>query len=495
MSAVRLLAIAALALGGTLSAAPRAAWAEEAPPQVLAAPLSSGDVPDDLKRARNLAILPFKNQVVRLSDLFAPEGPPGSQPGVDAVEAMVVRALQQQAFVAVRDVADVRQALADDSSVAAQSQLAQQLYRLGLDLYWSLAPGRAADKLQQAVRTWRELYQDVFDPKPCADAQFMHGVALVDSGRAAEGHIVLKDAFALQTDRRFRSRFFPAAIESALAAALADFLSTGDPLRVYGDSARMAGLARRLSVGWLVTGAVRSTDHGPEVWIAVYSAQRRLYEAELRVPLADLSARLEPFLSRWLACTPIAETRPVAPVLDTLRVDMSGVYSPFLRQPTRRSFQSLGFSLGVAHEFRSNLEWFSRIALITSISDPYHDLLRSFNAVRAMAGLGATWRRGPLRLFAQAGLDAQLLGSFETSVDPDCKLFGTSHRLCDRSTVLNLGQSVLAGVNAGAGIQVHLGRDFLISLRASISNYFLPLDGTDRLNLPIAAELGLGYRL
>jgi hypothetical protein len=32
-------------------------------------------------------------------------------------------------------------------------------------------------------------------------------------------------------------------------------------------------------------------------------------------------------------------------------------------------------------------------------------------------------------------------------------------------------------------------------LRLSLSNYFLPLDGTDRLNLPLAAEFGLGYRL
>ncbi len=461
-------------------------------PAVVTAPLLSGDVPDDQKRPRTVAILPFRDQAVRLADLFASEIPAAA---VDRLETKVAQALAAEAFVSARDVGEVRQTLADDHAVASQGQLAQQLYRIGLDLYWSLAPGRAAVKLQQAVAAWRELYQDVFDPKPCADAQFMYGVALVDSGRTAEGHIALKDAFALQTDRHFRPNFFPPPVERALTAALADFLSTGDPLRTYGDSARMAQLARRLGVAWLVVGALRRSENGPEVWLAVFSAQRRLYEAEMRVPIDEFESRLQPFLSRWLACAPIAEARPPVHVVDTLRTDLSVAYAPFLRQPTRTAFQSIGFSVGVAHEFRSNLEWFSRLALHTSITDPYRDLLRSFNSVRASVGLGATVTRGPLRFFAQAGLDAQLLGSFEASVDPDCKLFGTDHRLCDRSKVTNLDQNVLAGVQAALGIQLHLGRDFLLGLRASMANYFLPLDGTDKLNLPIGAELGLGYRL
>ncbi len=461
-------------------------------PAVVAAPLLAGDVPDEVKRARSVAILPFKNQAVRLADLFAAEAQAGA---IEGLETRVAQALVAEAFVSGRDVGEVRLTLADDHAVASQGQLAQQLYRLGLDLYWSLAPGRAAVKLQQAVAAWRELYQDVFDPKPCADAQFMYGVALVDSGRTAEGHIALKDAFALQTDRRFRPNFFPPPIERALTAALADFLSTGDPLRAYGDSARMAQLARRLGVAWLVVGALRQGEHGPEVWLGVFSAQRRLYEAEIHVPVDEFEVRLQPFLSRWLACAPIAEARPAARIADTLRTDLSAAYAPFLRQPTRTAFQSVGFSVGIAHEFRQNLEWFSRLALHTSITDPYRDLLRSFNSVRAVVGLGATISRGPLRFYVQAGLDAQLLGSFEASVDADCKLFGTDHRLCDKGKVTNLDQSILAGVQGAAGVQLHLGRDFLLGLRGSIANYFLPLDGTDKLNLPAGIELGLGYRL
>jgi hypothetical protein len=124
--------------------------------------------------------------------------------------------------------------------------------------------------------------------------------------------------------------------------------------------------------------------------------------------------------------------------------------------------------------------------------------MNSFNRwmrLCALLGLGATMRSGPLRLFAQVGIDAHALGSFQASTDPDCKLFGTAHRLCSRSQVLDLDQQVLFGVNAAVGSQLHLGRDFLLSLRASLSNYFLPLDGTDRLNLPLAIELGLGYRM
>jgi hypothetical protein len=439
-------------------------------------------------------VLPFKSQLVSTGDLFAAEPPRRPTSEADTLQADVARLLAAEPYTVVRDVADVRRMLMDDAALVAVTQSAQQAYRVGLELYLSLAPARAADKLAQAVRVYRDSLYDVFDPRPFADAQFMLGVALVDSGRAAEGHIALKDAFALQPERRFRANFFPPVVATALQSALTDYLQTTDPLRVYGDPQRMVQVAKRLGVRWLVVGAVRPAVPSPELWVAVFSAERRAFEAELRVGLSEAPRRLQPFLSRWLACAPIVETRPAQPRRDTMAVDMSAVYAPFLRQPTRRDFHSMGFAVGIAHEFRSNLQWFSRVSLHTSLPDPYRDLLRAFNSIRAVVGLGATVRTGPLRLYAQAGLDAHVLGSFQASTDADCKLLGVQHPLCARAQVLDLDQQVLMGVNTALGAHLHLGRDFLLALRLSLSNYFLPLDGTDRLNLPLGVELGLGYR-
>lgn len=450
---------------------------------------------DGDRHYRAVAILPFKNNLATVADLFAPDKAAPANVDVEAIEAELQRLLRGAPMVAVLAASEVRRTLADDSAATAQAQAAQQLYRLGLELYLSLAAGRAVEKLRQATALYREGLQDLVDPRPYADAQFMLGVALVDSGRAAQGHIALKDGFALQPDRHFRPNFFPPSVAAALAAALTDHLTTADTLRPYGDHQRMYLLSRRLGVRWLVMGSLRHGSSGVELSVAVYSAERRLLEAELQVPMDQALEKLEPFLSRWLSCAPVEEERPAVRSKDHWRLDTSAVYAPFLRQPTRKNFQSLGFSTGLAHEFRPNLEWFGRLALHTSLSDQYRDLLRSFNSARAVAGVGATLQSGPVRVFAQLGLDAHLLGSFAASVDPDCKLFGPGHRLCDPGSVLDLDQQVLVGINAAVGTQVHLGRDFMLSLRVSLSNYFLPLDSTDRLNLPLAGEFGLGYRL
>ncbi len=463
-------------------------------PALAAQPLGAAG-PDAGPPLRGVAILPFKNNLVKVTDLFAPEKPAPASTDAEAIEAELLRLLSRTPMMRVMAAGDVRQTLADDHSATAQAQAAQQLYRIGLELYLSLAAARAVDKLRQATALYREGLQDLVDPRPYADAQFMLGVALVDSGQAAQGHIALKDGFALQPDRHFRPNFFPPSVAAALAAALTDHLTTADTLRPYGDHQRMYQVARRLDVRWLILGSLRHGNSGVELSVAVYSADRRLLEAELQVPLSQALEKLEPFLSRWLSCAPIEEERPVVRSRDRWRLDTSAAYAPFLRQPTRRAFQSLGFSTGLAHEFRPNLEWFGRLALHTSLSDQYRDLLRSFNSARAVAGVGATVQSGPVRVFAQLGLDAHLLGSFAASIDPDCKLFGTGHRLCDPASVLDLDQQVLVGVNAAVGTQVHLGRDFMLSLRVSLSNYFLPLDSTDRLNLPLATEFGLGYRL
>jgi hypothetical protein len=177
-----------------------------------------------------------------------------------------------------------------------------------------------------------------------------------------------------------------------------------------------------------------------------------------------------------------------------MRLDTSGSYALYLRQPTRKDFHSVGFSVGLSDELRPDLEWFVRVNMYTSLSDPYRDLLHAFNSVRLLAGLGFAWQRGPLRVFVRPGLDVHLLGSFVTTTDPDCKLFGLSHKLCDPQTVLDLDQRILMGGNLALGGHVSIGRNFFAVIQGSVSAYFLPLAGTDRLNFPLSGEAGLGYR-
>ncbi len=459
------------------------------------AALRAADVPDARKSPRVVAILPVRSHDVAVTDLFSPDAPRQSD-WTPAIEAQLLALLQSTPMVRALSPDQVRLALGQDPTLQPLQQLAQQRYRQGLEQYLNLSTDSATQTLVSAVEMGRAGFLDVMDPKPLADAQVMLGVCLLDRGEPAKAHIALRDAFAAQPDKRFRGNFFAPAVNVELAKAFVDWRETSDLTRPYGDHRRLHTLADRLGADGLVYATVRATPEGPEVWLAIFDARRRVVDSELRVPLRDSAAKVDAFLARWLACVPVAETEPDPTSIrrdDGVRLDMSGGYALYLKQPTRQNFHSMGFSIGVAHEFRNGIEWFGRANMYTSLSDPYRDVLHAFNSVRIIGGLGFTWRHGPLRLYARPGLDAHLLGDFVATTDPNCKFFGTDHPLCDKTSVADLQQRLLFGLNLAVGASVHIGRNFFVQMQGSSSLYFLPFGGTEKLNYPTGGDLGLGY--
>lgn len=465
-------------------------------PTPNAAPLLRDDLPDVQKRSRSVAILPILVDLPAVEDLFGADRQKAA-PAVPDIASNILRMTTGQPYVSVLSAARVRDALAGDADGQLRARNAEEWYRKGLQLYLGLGP-QAHVYLRQAVSEYAAAFQDLIDAKPFADALFMLGVSLIDSGDKDAGHIALKEAFRLEPMRRFRANFFPPVVNAALLAALYDRQKTADPIHPYGDNRRMLQLAQRLGVQWLIFGSLRpgsQPNAASELWLAIYDAQRRVVDAEIRLPAENSTDRLDAFLTRWLACAQVSELAPVSPGRsDDVRLDTAASYALYYRHPTREAFHGLGFAVGVAQEFRSNLEWFSRINMYTSISDPYRDLLHTFNSVRAMVGLGFTFRTQSMRVFVRPAIDVHLLGSFIETTDPQCKLFGTTSPQCDRGSVLDLDSHILLGLNLATGVNLDLGRHFFVSLQASMASYFLPLAGTERLNYPVSGELGMGYR-
>ncbi len=456
-----------------------------------------GDVPDARKGRRRVAILPIRDNMVEQARLFD-TGPARRRAAkVVAIDKHIAAALSADPYMDILAPAAVRRKLSGDHSLNTASRLANQWYRIGLAHWMSMSPRRAAETFKKAVALYRQVYQDISEPKSYADAAFMHGVALVDAGDTIAGHVALKEAFALQPARRFRPRFFAPDIERSLQTALADYLQSGNQRRPYGDSARMAALADRLDAEAIVIAAVVPDEKGGgELSVAVFSARRRTFEAETRFPLDRVDQALEPFLSRWRACLPVVEVRPTGnpnSKFVNLWMDTSASYAQYMRhKPTRRAFHSLGFAAGVSQSVGPGLEWFARFNLFTSLSDPWQDLAHPFNSVRVVGGVGFAYKRGWLRLFARPGLEAHVLGSFVATHDPWCKK--TQNQPNCVGPIYNLEQDVLFGVNLALGTQMHVGARFFVALGGSISTYFLPFAGTDQLNYPISGELGMGYR-
>jgi hypothetical protein len=254
-----------------------------------------------------------------------------------------------------------------------------------------------------------------------------------------------------------------------------------------------------LKVDALVTvGVTLGKDKKPWLTISVFRTSRRQIEDEISLPIEALPHKLDAFMSRWLACLPVLERsgsrssgrRKKASVW----LDTSASYAQYQRHSQiRRAFHSLGFAVGVAQRVGPGFEWYGRLNLYTSLSDSYRDLLHPFNSVRVLAGVGFATGKSPVRVFARTGLDFHILGNFLATRDPWCKAGGESHPLCSGS-VTSLEQDILVGVNLAVGSQLHIGRRFFVVLQSSVSTYFLPFDGTNELNYPLSAELGMGYQ-
>lgn len=282
-------------------------------PTPNAAPLLRDDLPDVQKRSRSVAILPILVDLPAVEDLFGADRQKAA-PAVPDIASNILRMTTGQPYVSVLSAARVRDALAGDADGQLRARNAEEWYRKGLQLYLGLGP-QAHVYLRQAVSEYAAAFQDLIDAKPFADALFMLGVSLIDSGDKDAGHIALKEAFRLEPMRRFRANFFPPVVNAALLAALYDRQKTADPIHPYGDNRRMLQLAQRLGVQWLIFGSLRpgsQPNAASELWLAIYDAQRRVVDAEIRLPAENSTDRLDAFLTRWLACAQVSELAPVS---------------------------------------------------------------------------------------------------------------------------------------------------------------------------------------
>ncbi|GEM_PF-2768038 len=467
------------------------------------ATLRTGDVADRAKQKRRIALLPIKTSPVSPDELFtAARGQVPSRP----IGKLLSTALQSHDYVVALGPTDIKRALTRSGATRATRKVAQERYRLGVEYYMSMAFDRAAKSLALAAKLYRDVLQDLVDPKPLADAYLIAGVSLVQAGQTKAANDVLKQLFDVQPDRRFSRRgFYGPEVDKALLNALADHRKSARPELAHGDRARMHAVARSLQLDAIITAATATRDGRQVLYLSLYREDHRAFAArfsvdvsEIHEPGSDAIRAIEAWVARSVACLPIVERdpQPTRRKYRNIWMDTSGTAGAFLRRPTRLQFFSLGFAAGVEQQMRPGLSWHGRLNVLTSLADPYRDLVGSFNSLRGLLGVSFFTSLGRFRLFFRPGLEVHLLGSAVTTRDPDCKFFGLTHFKCDKrtKTTQNFEQDVLLGVNAAVGTQIAIGRDFFAALQASGTFYFLSQSESVALNLPVIGEIGLGYR-
>ena len=489
---------AALCLGALLCLAPRPVDAQEATPLLL------GDVADRHKTARVVALLPLRPRAVSPERLF---GGQRSERGLlQEVSAIVAASMQAHDFHRYLRPAEARRRLAGNRAAEAARKVAQERYRLGVEYYMSMAFDRAAQSMSRAAAIYEELFQDIVDPKPLADAYLIRGVSLVQKGQLPAAHVAFKKMFAIQPDRAFSRRgFYGPAVDQALVRALRDEAVTGKHEAPFGSVERLHRVATALRADAVFFGSVVSSADGPVLLLGLYRADHRVIGGQLKLAIADVvepgsdsRSRIDGFVARMMACLPVRARaqQPKARGGQGIWMDTSAVGGAFLRKPTRLQFYSLGFAAGVDQQLRPGFSFFGRVNVLTSLPDPYRDLLQSFNSLRGIVGVGFALQFGRLRLFLKPGVEAHVLGSAVATRDPGCKFFSLDHWTCNQTAAVTkqMEQDVLVGVNAAIGGQLDVGRGFFVTMQGSGTFYFLPLDGARDLNFPFLVELGFGSR-
>ena len=385
-----------------------------------------------------------------------------------------------------------------DSPFGEKDIVVRGFLHLGEELYRNLRQKDALDALDKGIEAATSDYLDVLVPGLVSDLYLYQGLSELEQGSPALAHVAFKNLFFVTPSRKFKKGYFPVETESALRAAAVDFMKTY-PLDMPQGTVQRAAASRKAGNALAVVYVFLSksaTGDRLDVRVMEPKSDKGAPGASQASTfswqgLAAAREQIDRALAAWLACAALPSHEPEPDHRPRFMMDTTGAYSLFLRKPTRASFHTAGFSVGVAWQALEALDTFLRVNLLTSFPDRFGDLIEGFTSVRVVGGVGysARWWWG--RLFLHFGLEMQYLSDFVSTENPKCKFFGVDSPWCDAGDVSRLPSHLLAGVNGAFGMNIILGGPVYLAFQAGFSAYFLPFGSN--LNFPMTAELGLGY--
>ncbi len=448
---------------------------------------------------REVAVLPISDFARGPESLW--EGA-GGEPGALAsqIESYLVRRLSLEPRVRIVGPADVVARTQRTRAHVDSVSLGLDHVKLGLSLYRELRVEDAIPNLERAYVLLKDAYQDVVSPKALADVARTLALCHLERKDHHRAHLLLKEMFYWTPEARFQRGFYAPVFEEALTRSLLDFVATYPRDTPLLSTARLEKFAQDIDVDAVVYARLeppRSGQTGRRIRIQVFDRHTRTVTfrgALVATGSPDDFERIDRFVTRWTTCLPeqiVPEDKPPERKVRVF-VDTSAIHSVFVKHTTRRYFHNVGMSLNAEVQFTSSLGVFFQVSMLSSTQDPDRDLLDNFTFVRLSTGLSFSLRGSWWRLYVRLGvLDVQILGSYATTTDPNCKWYGESHTRC--TDVIHLGDESTFGFNAAVGTQFLLPRDLYINVRFGYSVYAFPNNKSISLNHPISTELGLGY--
>ncbi len=477
---------------------------------LLAAPLSADDaVP---QRPRRMLVLPVFDHAPDPQRLFRGlEEPEPDSAGVHkGFSKLLLSSLRHEPRVELLELDVARERIR-------RSHSAKDIVDSAREDFERLNIEGAIGRIEGALISLRLSYADLFERSDMSDLYETLALcyserprddapspasAAADSGRVRD---LLKTMFYYAPRKSFASGFYGPAFESAIREAFHDYRSTYPKENPLGDQRRLEQFMADLGVDTLVHAWVEEgtgADRLLRVQIYDRSLATVTFVTQVDPPGAregrrrlNDEARLERFISQWLACLPGVDLpggRPTGPK-QRFFIDTGFAYSIYGKDTTREPFHNLGMGLSLEYQFLAGLGTFLQVNMFTSTQDSPRDLLDSFTSVRTAFGLSYAFRGSWWRLSARFGFDVHVLGSYKTTTDPWCKWAGTADERCQDPDLTDLGNEVTMGFYGGLAAQFFATENFYVNLRLSTASYVVPLDQSIAVNFPVTTEVSLGY--
>ncbi len=474
----------------------------------VARPVSGADFAPLIRATKRVAVLPPRNFALDTQTLYRTEAPLPRAAMLAEASQYLTRRLEEETRLDVMDAVEVHDRLERVKGFSEEVQRALALLDTATQDYRELRTAAAVAGLDEARGRLRRVFYEVVNGPRVAEACLLLGLARAELGPSAENlaQLAFREMFFYDPAIRLRRGYYPHKTERLIEDAQAAFLLTyprGQPLgeRQPEEPNREGPLLRQLGRDALVYLSLERDTAGQLYFVLhVFEGRRDIYSITFRErfradSLAELVSWLDRVVARWMSCAVFEPLAAPPRKGRSFWLDANVAHSLFLKSPTREVFNEVGFGLGFAYQLLDAFDIHAQLNVFTVIEDPNKDLVRTFNAVRAVVGGGFTFMGRYVRGFVHPGLEFQYLSDFASTNDPRCKFWkGDPGELANLPCrVIDLDSHYLFGVNITVGVNFVLGQNFLLGLQAGLTYCFLPIGTISELNLPMTFQAGIGY--
>ncbi len=377
---------------------------------------------------------------------------------------------------------------------------AREFARLGRQDYERIRLAEAVKHLRLAAQTFQSIHHDVIAPREVSQTLLTLAKAYLERNDEGPAEQAFAELLAVDPSIQLSpEQFSPTVIASfdkaRYHAAQGGGLGQG--------SEKAVALGRLASADYVVLPTLRPRPEAGASALGVWQFELRRglpVAPEQQVPaappevFADEVGRL---VSRLLACMPNTEFLAAQRDPDRFRpqvlLDTSFEHLTYLQHPLQSSFQNMGLSVGLGWAPQEHLLLQARLLMTASRNNsPYDDLLDPLRMLRLLVTAGIAKLERRWGVYTATGLDLSWPFAFRYSHEADCKWHEPQPSQCDE-LVLKHSPGLVLGLHVGAGAHWLVAPPVLLRLRVGLSYAFLPTEDNE-LNLPLDADLGLGYR-